>query len=734
MLSNTFLGCSIFLITNISLLYTSHLVARRFLPNAPPSVRLVAIGTFFYSLIILIFQALSPFHAITKIWVAISCLLLTVVSHCMWGKQSNLKADIEPIQEWIRDGLTSKWAVLLIICGFVVFLSLSRALLMPPLAWDCLTYHLTFAALWVKKGTLLLFKAPDQIIDNVYFPINGDIFASWLLLPFNNDLLVNIMNFPLTLLGGISCYAIARELGLSRKEASFAPALICFSPMIYSQISTSHVDNAVFTFCSAAVLFTLRYLRQGHLYDKLLALAASGILFGTKHIGIPVAGIIFIVTIIKTIKLVGYHGFLKKMSLIFLGLLIVCTLGGRQYIHNAIDARNPLYPFPLKIFNYEILEGSYKWQQQGEWVSEYEKESGWDKFSWWEREYRRFCYITSYYSFLPISAGPKYFFFLILALVSIVMRPHEFSKRDWYFLSIMWLLPLVLFYINSSADLARRGPWVEYSTRFLSPFLALFTIQGLVLLKKIIKNFKGIYFFLAVFVIWDLLYINKAHIWEVAILYPYTILIILLVISLFILVLEKIKQPAPKKKAFFNSSEPSSLGLLRASVITIKGWAICVMGCIVLVIGLYYLQCYRDNTRYTYYRTHADHQRIPTTLVSGWEYLDNPYEKKTIAMSMDFKPPGGYWFFYPLLGRWLQNDIVYLSAKYKWEVPAWLHRGLLRGDDFSIWLDNLKRRGVDYIFLQRPWSVELQWMQRNKKMFKLIFTDNNCKIFKYTGE
>jgi hypothetical protein len=120
--------------------------------------------------------------------------------------------------------------------------------------------------------------------------------------------------------------------------------------------------------------------------------------------------------------------------------------------------------------------------------------------------------------------------------------------------------------------------------------------------------------------------------------------------------------------------------------------------------------------------------------VNGWEFLDQPDEKKTIAMAMDWAPPGHYWFFYPLLGRWLQNDIAYVSAKYKWEVPTWFDRGLLRGDDFSIWLYNLRRKKVDYILVRTPWSIELRWMQRYQDKFQLIFSDKNCKIFKFTGE
>ena len=116
------------------------------------------------------------------------------------------------------------------------------------------------------------------------------------------------------------------------------------------------------------------------------------------------------------------------------------------------------------------------------------------------------------------------------------------------------------------------------------------------------------------------------------------------------------------------------------------------------------------------------------------EFLDKPDEKKTIALTMDWKSPGHNWFFYPLMGRHLQNNVTYISAKYKWEAPTWLHRGLLRGHDFSIWLHNLKKKKVDYVLAQTPWPVELQWMKHHEDKFHLMLSDKNCKIFKYARE
>jgi hypothetical protein len=598
-------------------------------------------------------------------------------------------------------------------------LSLSRALLMPPLAWDCLSYHLPFATLWIKKGTLLLFNAPDQISENVHFPINGDIFASWLMLPFQTDIVVNIMNFPITLLGGISCYAIARELGLTRKEASFAPALICFAPMVYSQITTQYIDNAVFAFSSAATLFGLRFLRKGFPQDSILSLVAGGLVLGMKFTGIPVVGIIFLATVLKTIRLVNYSGFLKKLGLIICGLLILCALGGRQYILNGLYAGNPLYPFSLTIVNHEILEGSHKLAQVSEWVSNWEKEQGVDKLSFWEKEYKKFSYSRR-------TAGPKYLIFLIVALISLFIRPRGVSQKDWYFLAVLWIVGIVLFYANTSADFARRGVWMQGSTRFLSFPMAIFTIQGLTVIAKLGRYFKNIFFFMVILIAWDLMHINKTHIQGIEGLYPLVIVMLILVIIFFKRVLEMLYQ---KKGSSLTAKEVS-----RPGSSTNRQWVVGILFFVTLTGGLYFLQSYRDTTRYSYYRDYFDYVDFPRTFVDGWEFLDQPDVKKTIAMSIGWAAPGHKWFFYPLLGRWLQNDVVYISAKYKWDAPIWLHRGLLRGNSRSTWLHNLKRKKVDCILVAKPWPIELRWMLSDQDAFQLVFSDQECKIFKYLGE
>jgi hypothetical protein len=118
-------------------------------------------------------------------------------------------------------------------------------------------------------------------------------------------------------------------------------------------------------------------------------------------------------------------------------------------------------------------------------------------------------------------------------------------------------------------------------------------------------------------------------------------------------------------------------------------------------------------------------------------------------MTVAWEPPGHTWFFYPLLGKWFQNEILYVSAKHTHNVPTWLERGRLRGNDQSIWLDNLRRDEVDYILVvsnmvnpcvmdrgklfQETWPDELRWMQSRPAQFLPVFSDACCKIFKHQG-
>ena len=414
------------------------------------------------------------------------------------------------------------------------------------------------------------------------------------------------------------------------------------------------------------------------------------------------------------VRTVKHSPLLKRLVLIFLGFLIVCMLGGRQYIHNIIDARNPFYPFSLKIFGCEIFEGWPRLQQMDEKMSAWEKENGWDKFNWWEKESRKFFY-------LPSTAGPKYFLFFIVAALSLFIRPPDIPRSIWYCLAFMWIVPIVIFYTNSSTSFARKGPFIDGGVRFIVASFALFAIQAIALIHTWKHYFKPTEVFLSALVAWDILRIYQRQVWNIEVSYPF---LILLLVGLGILYEIGVR--------CLNRFENSTKVTRNWNVVIGRRRLMFIVGFIFLFVGFYFLQVYKDATRYAFYRTHFAN-RLPGKLVDAWEFLDEPHEKKTIAMAMDSS--GDNWFFYPLFGRWLQNDIAYISAKYKWEVPTWFDNGVASGNDFTVWLYNVRRTNVDHIFVAAPMPQnQLKWINQRNKIFKMVFLNNDSKIFKYMKE
>jgi len=712
-MADVFLGLLVFLSSNFALLYTSHLLTRKYLHALPSAARLVATGLLFYAFIIIILQALSPFHAISRLWVSASCATLAVAAHALLGRHRNYAAEIGPLFLWVKTALASRLAALIVICGFMIAISVSRALAMPPLAWDCLTYHLTFAALWIKHGTLLLFKAPDQIITTAHMPINGELLAVWQLLPFGTDIIANLMNFPITFLGGLASYALSRELGLSRKQSSWAPALICFMPVIYAQITTCYVDNAVFAFCTAAVFFAVRYLRKGLVTDVLLSCIATGILLGIKYTALPAVGLITISNLVCTLLQPSQAGFKRKVGIFFIAFIIICALGSRKYIQNASEAGNPLYPFPVKILGHDLFAGWSKFKEIESDLDKLKKEYDMPDLSTWEGVYARFLYNGT----VPITAGPPSFFFLLVACISIFKRPPNVQKECWLFLSLMWLLPSVILIMDDSSKFTMDGVWVASGTRYFSAFITIFTIQALTFINRLSCSTRSAcdYLFI-IFLACNLFMLNKEHIPDIELFYPYLAFALPLIFFLirswsrFLLLLQCVSEQRPRT--------------FRWHAVT------AVAGFMCLVILIYLLQTYRDSTRYNYYRSHLDYHNIPRDFVNGWEFLDRPGQHKTIAFTAGIKSYEHHWFFYALMGRRLQNEIVYASGLHKWDVPTWLDGGLLQGGVFSTWLYNLDRHKVDYILVvSKP--PELGWIKQNENLFKVVYDAGDYSIFEY---
>ena len=83
-------------------------------------------------------------------------------------------------------------------------------------------YHLYFAARWWKAGRLFLIATPFGENAATYFPADGDLWFTWLMVGWGGDRLAKVGQVPFLLVAAMAAYAIARRLGAGRSSALVA--------------------------------------------------------------------------------------------------------------------------------------------------------------------------------------------------------------------------------------------------------------------------------------------------------------------------------------------------------------------------------------------------------------------------------------------------------------------------------------------------------------------------------
>jgi hypothetical protein len=113
--------------------------------------------------------------------------------------------------------------VLMIICVLALAQVLWWAFLvylLPPYAWDAMTYHLPKVAHILQSNGIEEFNA-GYIFVNVY-PFNIELIFLWNVIYLGNDVLVDGTQVIFALLGVLAIYGIARKVGVKPQNAAFA--------------------------------------------------------------------------------------------------------------------------------------------------------------------------------------------------------------------------------------------------------------------------------------------------------------------------------------------------------------------------------------------------------------------------------------------------------------------------------------------------------------------------------
>lgn len=241
------------------------------------------------------------------------------------------------------------------------------ALVLPPFAYDGLTYHLTIVAEWIQRG---------RIVPNPYaeccarYPSNAETLFGWPTVFLDHDLLADMPQVLLAALGAAAVAGLARWAGVRAGDAVTAGALFLLTPIVLTQANTTYNDLAVASMLLVALFFVTRFLGArpfafGHVPETprtsyaLLCGLAAGFVLGAKSSGVAIAAIIGgLVLAHLGVALARRRitaGTAVRTGLAFVAAVPV--LGGWWYGRNWIETGNPVWPFAVKPLGAELFAG-----------------------------------------------------------------------------------------------------------------------------------------------------------------------------------------------------------------------------------------------------------------------------------------------------------------------------------------------------------------------------------------
>ncbi len=250
--------------------------------------------------------------------------------------------------------------------ALVVLLEIHDRRYQPPGHYDDLSYHLSTVATWIRHGDLRMIRFSIGDASTPFYPVLGEV-TSWVLIaPFrDSDVAARWTQLPFACFSFLAAAAVARRLGLSRRDAALAAISYAGIHHVIPYLALgAGNDHATSFFTLAAVDGALAFARRPRPGVAVAAGAAIGLLLGTKYIGVFFAPVILAVLILAWLaerrrrQEEAAHAPARRLA--GLAILLAATMaitGGYTYLRNAVTTGNPIFPAPVHIFGVEIFPG-----------------------------------------------------------------------------------------------------------------------------------------------------------------------------------------------------------------------------------------------------------------------------------------------------------------------------------------------------------------------------------------
>ncbi|MFZ5823577.1 MAG: ArnT family glycosyltransferase [Bacillota bacterium] len=357
-----------------------------------------------------------------------------------------------PLEEEERDYLTALGWIFLLTMPVWLWL-LFNGLLLPPIYWDELYYHLVAPAVWAREGQIHFFSTSNPFVAG--YPANFGLLWGWSMTMTGTDVWVDLGGMPFVLVGLAVVLALCYQLGVEARHGFWAGLLFVTTPLVIFHAKAAYIDLPMSATFGVATYFLYRFVSAGERSYLLLGAMAMGLMVGAKYSG-PYLAIAGALPVIYQWKRMYIKHWSLTGNLLWYGVP-VAVLGAFWYVRNLFLFQNPLHPMRLTVAGITIFNGRY----EPDAFTFTKPENGWVTLGKALLDLEPAPLMDSFYS----GFGPQ---LLLLAIPATLLFLWK-EKEQRPVMLLVWLLPLLW----SVATLPARFPrYLIHLGLFLLPFLA----------------------------------------------------------------------------------------------------------------------------------------------------------------------------------------------------------------------------------------------------------------------
>lgn len=332
----------LFLISLIMICISSYLAMSLFEPRRY-GAGIIYFLLIAFSQIVLTFEILSIFSAISALGVLILNVIFLGTSVFLWNKHDKplYKPDFRNWFHRVKNALLKDKCLLILSLAFIffIFVTVSLCLFVPVNSYDALSYHLGRVPFWISNGNLNHFIYPDVRI--VIMPINSELLYTWVLIFLKDDWFLGIFSFLGYFLAVVSLYNFLGILGFCERKKLWSVFILSSMASILVEASSTETDIII----GGLILVSIFLYYYGIREDKKIPIYFSSLAYALA-IGTKTPAIMSLVGSFVVFSVISYlynkKDFYKPILVFakFLALNFI-VFASYNYVLNLLNYGNP---------------------------------------------------------------------------------------------------------------------------------------------------------------------------------------------------------------------------------------------------------------------------------------------------------------------------------------------------------------------------------------------------------